>query len=270
MSATRYGCGVPLGPPSIFSLFGPVHSGGADLVDERPVRRELQDVRVVAERRRPRIGRQPLLLAGPAVLAVAGHVHEIVVIHEDAVLARRPEAAVRLAAVLVEESRIGGSAPGREQVAFAVELEHGRRRDTAARAAFGVRSWMAERADRHTLVVRRRPRHRAGRARVERPRPVIDPDVVVRVHGNTADLADPPIVRQRLRPACIHHEARRRCARRSPRRPARLSELVDRTGVAERGCSRAFGGRERFLRRARASGAAERSERDGGGDETNG
>src|SRR3954464_9665374 len=106
MSAGQYGSGVPLAPPFVSLLFGPFAPRGADLVDERAVGLELDDVRIVAEIRRPR-----KLAVEVARLAVAGDIDEVVVIHVDAVLARGPHATVRLAALRLQEFRIARAAP---------------------------------------------------------------------------------------------------------------------------------------------------------------
>jgi hypothetical protein len=37
-----------------------------------------------------------------------------------------------------------------------------------------------------------------------------DPDVIVLIDGDSADVADHPVMRQWLRPCRIEHEARRR------------------------------------------------------------
>jgi hypothetical protein len=42
------------------------------------------------------------------------------------------------------------------------------------------------------------------------PRTVEHPDVIVPIDEQPADIADNPVVRQRLRPCWIHHEAGRR------------------------------------------------------------
>ena len=67
-----------------------------------------------------------------------------------------------------------------------------------------------------------------------------------------ADLADPPIVRQRLGPAGVDDEARR-CARLSSRRPASVAEPRDRPRVTERGRRAGLRGRRRVLRRTAAA-----------------
>ena len=103
-----------------------------------------------------------------------------------------------------------------------------------ARAPVGVRPRLPERVDRNALGIRSHARQSPGRARVERPRPVIHPDVVVGVDGNTADLADPPVVGQRLRPAGIDDEARRGGAFGHARSPSSLRESFYCSGCAER------------------------------------
>ena len=229
MSATRKGCGVPLMPPLVSLLFGPFAPGRADLVDEGAVRSELQDVRVVAE-----AGRPGELAAEVRRLAVAGHVDEALVIDEDAVLARRPGAAVLDAALLVEEAGVGRAAPRLQQVAGLVELEHRRRRH-AAPGQLAVRARVADGADREALRVFTSSTQRAGVGGRERPRAVVDPDVIAAVHVHPADVADDPVVRQRLGPGRVEHEARPAVGRR--RRPGQPFEHA---GLAQ--CVGARGG----------------------------
>ena len=182
---------------------GAFRARGANLVDEGAVGLELQDVRIVAEVRRPRI-----LAVKVARLAVAGDVNKIVVIDVDAVLARRPEAAVGLTAFGFQKIRIARAAPGLQQFASGVEHEDRRRRRAAA-VDLAVGPRMTERADRFALLVFARGALHAAVLRADRARAVINPDLVVLVDGDTADVADHPMVRQRLRPCGVEHEARR-------------------------------------------------------------
>ena len=100
----------------------------ADLVDERAVRLELQDLRIVAEVRRPRI-----LPVKVRACPLPGDIDEVVVIDVDAVLARRPEAAV-LPRGTSSRGNPGSPGPPHACSRFPalVELEHRRRRDAAA------------------------------------------------------------------------------------------------------------------------------------------
>src|SRR5262249_14889714 len=185
----------------------PFSAGPSDLIDERAVRLELQHLRVVAEVRRPR-KLSVKILARP----VAGDVDEIVVVDEDPVFAGRPEAAVLLAALVLQKSWIRRPAPGLQQVARLVELKDRRRRETAP-GHLTVRTGVTDGADRIAVRVLAGGAERAGVGRVERARTVIDPDVVVPIDEQPADVADDPVVRQRFRPAWINDEARGRRAR---------------------------------------------------------
>ena len=127
MSAGQKGSGVPLTPPFSIVAVRPLRACGADLVDECAVRFEFQDLRIVPEIRRPRI-----LAMEIAGLAIAGDVDEVVLIDVDAMLARRPDATVLLAALRLQEARITRTAPGLQQFACFVEHEHRRRGHTAA------------------------------------------------------------------------------------------------------------------------------------------
>jgi hypothetical protein len=79
----------------------------------------------------------------------------------------------------------------------------GRRAAAWARAADGLRTIVADVGD------------GIGRARLvtgQRPWALYDPDVVVAIHGDAADLAEQPIVRQRIRPVRYDLETRRDAA----------------------------------------------------------
>ena len=145
-------------------------AGAADLQQERAVARELQDLAVT--------------------LPVAPDPDVVQVVDEDAVLLVRPLVAV------------AGTAPGLDDVALLVELDHRRRRH----AALGGR-WVDRRA---ALAVG------------QRSGPVQHPDVVARVDGHTDDVPEQPLVRQRLRPERVHLQ-------RSPRHVA-----LRRGGAVER------------------------------------
>src|SRR5690606_1468034 len=145
------------------------------------------------------------------VLAIARDVDEVVVVYEDPVLPSGPLAAVLLTAPLLQEPGVGGAAPRLKEVALFVELED-RRRGYAAARVLPVGPGMAEGAHRITVGVRAHRSERAGLVGVQRTGTMIDPDVVVLIDEQTADLPEPPVVRQGLRPTGIDGE--RRCARR--------------------------------------------------------
>src|SRR6202049_4312457 len=110
-------------------------------------------------------------------LAVSRHVHEVVVIHVDSMLARGPDTPVLLPALLHKEAWIARPAPRLKQIPGLIELEDSRRRRTAASQP-PVRPGKSKRANRITLsVLARFPLH-AAVGRSERARTVIHPDVV--------------------------------------------------------------------------------------------
>jgi hypothetical protein len=81
-----------------------------------------------------------------------------------------------------------GAAPGAQQIAVGIELEHRRR---------GHAAFRARRGERCTLLV-------VG----ERARTMDHPDVALAVDGDAADLAEDPVVRQRFWPGRIDREGR--------------------------------------------------------------
>src|SRR5690606_28813236 len=106
-----------------------------------------QNVGIVPEVRRP--GK---LTVEVTRLAIAGEVNEVVMIDVDAVLARRPEAALVLTALVFEKTRVARASPGLQQVACLIELEHGGCRHAAAiKLTKGPPE--AHRADRVALLV---------------------------------------------------------------------------------------------------------------------
>src|SRR5712692_7597203 len=100
----------------------------------------------------------------------------IVGVDENAMFAARPVKAGTVAA------------PGLHQVSFLIEL-HNRRRRLAA--------FRCRRIDRSAFFV-------VG----QRARPLIDPDMVMAVYRNAADLSEDPVVRQWLGPERIYAELR--------------------------------------------------------------
>src|SRR5439155_8521053 len=79
-----------------------------------------------------------------------------------------------------------GTAPGAQQVALGVEFQHRRRRDTAFRSG---------RRQACTFFI-------VG----ERTRPVYYPDMALGIDGDAAELAENPVVRQRLWPRRLDFE----------------------------------------------------------------
>src|SRR5207249_5603196 len=148
-------------------------AGLADLVDEGAVHLELQDVRVVAEVRRP-----SKLAVEVLRLPVSGDVDEVVVIDKDAVLTRGPDAPVFLAASLFQKAGITRTTPGLQQIPRFVELEH-RRRGEAAAGKLPVRSWVSDRANRPAPCVLARFAKRPGIGRGERPGTVVNPNMIM-------------------------------------------------------------------------------------------
>ena len=68
---------------------------------------------------------------------------------------------------------------------------------------------MSERADRLALGILARCALHPAILRADRTGAVVNPDLVVLIDGDSADIADHPVVRQRLRPGRIEHEAGR-------------------------------------------------------------
>ena len=110
------------------------------------------------------------------VLGIAADPDEVVVVDENAMLVGGPFVALT------------GAAPGLHDIAGLIELDDRRRRDAAAHA---------------------RRRSAALLAIGQRAGAVHDPDMILRVDIDAADLADDPIVRQRLRPSGVDLELRR-------------------------------------------------------------
>src|ERR1700730_18325027 len=117
-------------------------------------------------------------------------------------------------------------APRLEQMSLLVELEHRRRRNAALRTRWPERS--------------------ANFVHRKRSGPLQNPDVVLRVHSQSADLPDDPVVRQLLRPERGHSILRRllraskhRTSAKQDRRPNRRANqdpctcLVERESVHE-------------------------------------
>ena len=120
------------------------------------------------------------------ILVVAAQPDVVLTVDEDAVLVAWP---------IVSRT---GAAPALHEVAVLIELEHRRGRE----AALGYRRIQVRAA----FVVR------------ERARTLIHPDVIMRVDGDPADLAEDPFVGQRFGPEWIDDDARRILSRREPYR----------------------------------------------------
>ena len=114
----------------------------------------------------------------PVLVAAACGPDEIIVIDVDAVLGRRPIVA------------LARPAPVLHQVAGLIEHQH--------------------RRGRHAAPHRRRTFLGRALALVERTRALHDPDIVEAVGADARDLAEQPVVRQRLRPERIDLELRHR------------------------------------------------------------
>ena len=113
---------------------------------------------------------------GVVVVGIAADPDETAVVDFDAVLAADPFIA------------FAGPAQEARRLAVGIELQHRRRRHAAFRA---------RRIERCALFV-------VG----ERARALDDPDMSLAVDGDAADLADDPVVRQRLRPGGVDREGR--------------------------------------------------------------
>src|SRR5262245_28065324 len=120
---------------------------------------------IVTETRRPRV-----LSVEVCRLAVAGNVHEVVVVDVDAMLARWPKASVLLAAAFLQKVGISRTTPCLEQRSVFVELQNRGSRDTA-RGLAPVTSRMTQHADRIALRVLAPLAKSAGVGGVERTRP---------------------------------------------------------------------------------------------------
>ena len=166
---------------------------------------------------------------GSRVGAVAAEIDEAVVVHEDPVLAGRPDATVLGPAL----AGIGRAAPRAQQLAARIEL-HDRGRRTAAVAEGPVRTGKAHDVDGLPVL------HLVGgigqRRLVvgQRARPLVDPDVIVGRDIEAADLAEDPVVGQLLRPARVGDKARRLRGRRDGVDAAALGEPLENAGLRER------------------------------------
>src|ERR1700730_1918596 len=143
-----------------------------------------------------------------AGLAIAGNIDKVVLINVDPVLTRRPDATVLLAALSLQEARITWTAPGLQQFACFVEHEH-RRRGHTTTVNLPIRPRESERADRLALRVGARYALHPAISGGDRTGTVVNPDVVVLIDGDSADIADHPAVVPGLQPSRIEHKSRR-------------------------------------------------------------
>src|SRR6202521_5471402 len=130
-------------------------------------------------------------------LAIASDIDKVVLINVDAMLTRRPGTTVLLAALSLQEARITRTAPGLQQFACFVEHEHRWRGHTAA-VNLSIRPRKSERADWLALRVRARYALHPAIGGADRTGTVINPDMVVLIDGNSSNIADHPVVRQRV------------------------------------------------------------------------
>ena len=172
----------------------------ADAHLEIAVHVELQDKAVAA-----------ILVGGPAggridrLGAIARDPDIVVLVDIDAMLAVGPDAAVGRLAMAFQPARIGRAAPGAQQLAVGVELQH-RRRGIAAVGHGAIGARKAQPVLAVTAAAGFQRRFVGGHG----ARAVIDPDVIVMVDIEPADLAQHPAMRQRRGPAGIGDKARRR------------------------------------------------------------
>src|SRR4029077_16241010 len=132
-------------------------------------------------------------------------IDKVVLINVDAVLTRRPDATVLLSALRFQETRIPGTAPGLQQFACFIEHQH-RWRSHTATVNLPIRPRKSERTDRLALGVSARYALHPAIRGCNRARTVVNPDLVVLVDGYSANIADHPVVGQRLGPSRIDHK----------------------------------------------------------------
>ena len=143
----------------------------------------------------------PASLVVQGVLAAAGrrriprNPDVVVLVDIDAVLAVGPDAARFQLAFAADETGIGRTAPGAQQFAIGIEFQNGRSGLAAIRDG-AVGAHLAQPVDRLAVLIFRagqRP-FQAGLLVGQGARPVIDPDMVVPVHIQPADLAESPVL----------------------------------------------------------------------------
>src|SRR5262249_50590756 len=142
-----------------------LRAGFTDLINERTVQLEFEDLRVVAEVRCPRV-----LAMEVCSLAIAADIHEVILIDVNTVFPRRPYAAVLFATLLVQEPRISRASPGLQKIPCFIEFEHRGSRDTTS-GELTVRPRVAQYTDGAAFCVLPRRAKSAGIARNERSGP---------------------------------------------------------------------------------------------------
>src|ERR1035437_754241 len=134
----------------------------------------------------------------------------VVLVDINAVLAVRPDAARFHLAFAADETGIGRTAPGAQQFAIGIKLQNGRSRFAAIRyGAMGA--YLAQPVDRLAVRIFHAGQgpFQPGLLVGQGTRPAIDPDMVVPVDIEAADLAKNPVIGQRLGPRWIDDETRR-------------------------------------------------------------
>ena len=198
MSAARYSSGVPLMPPFVSLLVGPLGV---------PPIRILKLPFMSNFRMKPSPPSLFVVQGGTSAglrgiaRAISRDPDVVVLIDVDSVLAVGPDAACLRLAFTADETGIGRTAPGAQQLAVGIELQN-RGRGFAAIGDGAILARLADAVDRLALFI-----GGAGRGSFEsslvvgqRARPVVDPDMIMLVDIEPADLAEQPVVRQRLRP----------------------------------------------------------------------
>ena len=134
----------------------------------------------------------------------------VVLVDINAVLTVGPNAACLRLTFAADETGIGRTAPGAQQLAVGIELQNGRSGFAAIRDG-AIRAHLAESVDRLALLIggARHGAFESGLVVGHGARPVVDPDMVMLVDIEPAYLAEKPVVRQRLRPCGIDDETRR-------------------------------------------------------------
>src|SRR5205085_6518888 len=123
--------------------------------------------------------------------------HVIVLVDVDTVLTAWPDAACLRFTFPADEAGIGRTAPGAQQLAVRIKLQN-RRSGFAAIRDGAERAHLAEPVDRLTFLVggARHGSFEASLVCSHGARPVIDPDMVMLVDVEAADLAQKPVVWQ--------------------------------------------------------------------------
>ena len=212
MSAGWYSSGVPFMPPSWLLLSGAVGVPPIRIL-KLPSRSNF----------RMKPSPPPLLVVhgvsfSPAFggWGIAGDPDIIFLVDIDAVFDIRPDAAVFRLAFAADKAGIGRAAPGAQQFAAAIKFhDRGRRSATIRTETIGPHE--SKTIDRLTFGVGRtcdgglKPHFIV----VERAWPVVDPNMVVTIDIEAADLPQQPAMRQWLRPGRVNDEFGRLSGRRA-------------------------------------------------------